>query len=120
MKKGDGKRSVLMSVPVQRKALVPSTKFIRATDFVRSAIAESSVASPVEQAVVIVHDAAALVNGDSVKWTMAVARTAPGSSATGENTSIICSDPSVHGVHASAPFAGSTGLHSMRPSFPCT
>src|SRR4029079_11806130 len=119
MKSGDGKRSVLISVPVQRKALAPSTKFIRATDFVRSAIAVSSAASAVEHAVESVHDAAALVNGESVKWTTAVARTAPGSSAAGENTSINCSEPSVHGVQASLPFAGSTDLHSTRPSLPC-
>src|SRR5258706_8320706 len=118
-KKGDGKRSVLMSVPVQRKPLLPSTKVIFATDFVRSAIAVSSTASPVEQAVESVHDAAALVNGESVKWSTAVARPAPGSSAAGENTSIICSEPSVHGVQASLPFAGSMDLHSTRPSLPC-
>src|SRR5258706_52443 len=51
MKNGDGKRSLLMSVPVHRKEPVPSMKFIRATDFVRSAIAVSSVASPVVQEV---------------------------------------------------------------------
>src|SRR5258708_3396251 len=119
MKNGEGKRSVLMSVPEHRYAPPPSWKLMRATDFLRSAIAVSSAASPVLHAVEMVHDDADLANGEAVKWTIAPTRTAPGSSAVAENTSIICSEPSVHGVHASLVCAGSTRIDSTRPSLPC-
>src|SRR3954468_16753955 len=119
MKYGAGNFSVLISVPLQMKAPPASTKLIFASDFLRSAMAASSAESPVVHAVEMVQEEAAFVNGESVKCTIAPARTAPASSSTGEKISTICSAPSVQGVQASAPLEGSTLIHSTRPSLPC-
>ena len=83
-------RGVSMRVALQTKPLAPLTKVIRAIDFLRSAIAASSPASPVVHAVDSVHAAAALAKGDAVKCSSAPTCSALAAGATGLKTSISC------------------------------
>src|SRR5687768_11316708 len=109
-----------MRVALQTNPLLPLTKEIRAIDFLRSASAASRPASPVVQAVDCVHAEAALAKGDAVKCSSAPTRTAPAAGMTVLKTSISCDAPSVQGVQASVPRAGSTGIDSTGPVSPCT
>src|SRR5258705_4015524 len=118
---GVGKRSVLMSVPVQANPEPPSTKVILKTDFLRSAIAVSSTESWVVQRVGTVHElAAAFAKGDSVKCRISAMRTASSRGTAVEKSSTTCEEPCVHGSHASDPKDGSTRMNSTRPSEPWT
>src|SRR5471030_654564 len=95
MRNGVGKSVLLSIVPVQKNCPSPSVKSSLAIDFLRSRIAASMVASPLEHMVERVHAPAAafVVKGESVKCTIAETLTASAEGSTGLNSSISCYEP---------------------------
>src|ERR1700674_3287389 len=104
-----------MRVPEHRKNEPLSAKLIFITEFLRSAIAASSAVSFVVHIVGTVQLAAAALaaSGELVKCPTAPTRTASGEGRTALKSSITCTEPSVHGVHASVPSIGSIRIDSM-------
>ena len=89
-KYGAGNFSVSSSVPVQTKARPASMKLMSAIDFLRTAMAASSAASPVLHLVSTVHAAAALASSGRSKCTTPPSRTADVAGRTAANTSTSC------------------------------